>query len=164
MFKHLSLISCALIILSACNKADTPLSRQEELRNGKWKVTSGSVRIDPFSGADVVKTYADYTADCKEDDYLVFLANYDGEQNSGSSKCGASDAETVQFRWQLFDNDKGIYLLNANETFFEEETIKADFINYATGRFTIRHTRYVLSPAFPGEVDTLTFTETFTKF
>ncbi len=169
MFRFLSIAALAFIISApACKKATTTVSRQEEMRGGKWKVVSGNVRYDPFVGIDTTITYQKYLdttgQGCKADDYLVFLDNYDGEQNSAANKCSAADPDVVPFRWQLYDDDKGIYFLNANETFFAEETVKADFINYNVGRFTIRHARYFKSFADTTRFDTVTFTQTFSKF
>ena len=168
MLKYLSLIACALIIFSACKKADTPASRQDELRNGKWRNSGGTVRLDWYGFNDTTHTYNKYLGligdTCKADDYLVFRENFDGEQYGNTMKCSNADPEFVQFRWQLFEDDKGIYFLNANETFLKRSTIKADFVNYTEGRFTMRYVRYDTSLVDNNYLDTTTFTQTFIKY
>lgn len=169
MLKYISLVAGALLLVtSSCQKAETALSREEEMRGGKWRISGGTVEVDPFVGKDTTYTYNNYLGvikdTCKVDDYLVFLTNYDGEQYPNTFACSAADPDKVQFRWQLFDNDKGIYFLNATETFFREPTVKADFASYAVGRFTIRYTRYDTSLNNNTKFDTTVFTQTFTKY
>lgn len=168
MLKYLSVIACALFMFAACKKADTPASRQEELRGGKWRMSGGNVRFDFYNVKDTTISYNVYLGligdTCKADDYLVFLENYDGQQYSNVMPCSFSDPEFVQFRWQLFDDDKGIYFLNANETFLRKSTIKADFVNYSIGRFTIKYAFYDTSFVDKTKWDTTTFTQTFIKY
>lgn len=169
MLKYLSVATGMMLLFAAsCKKADNDLSRQEEMRGGKWKISAGTVRLDPYVGLDTVYLYKDYLAligqSCKEDDYLEFQANYDGLQYSGSTKCSTFEPDNVSFRWQLFDDDNGIYFLNANETFFAQTTVKAPFVTYGVGRFTIRYARYLQSSFDNTKFDTLTYTQTFSKF
>jgi hypothetical protein len=153
-----------LVFFAACTKTTTPLSREEEIRGGRWKVLNGTVRLDPNVGKDTVYSFGNYTTPCKRDDYFVFLENYNAEQRPGDTACSPADAESIPFRWQLFDDDKGIYFLNATETFFGESTVKANFVNYYKGRFTIRYVKYLIDPVDITKADTLTFTTTYTKY
>lgn len=166
VYTHVSLL--VFLAIASCSKVETDRSRQEEMRGGKWQITSGSVRIDPFVGKDTIFDYKNYLSilglSCKDDDYLVFQENYDGAQYSNTKKCSLYDPESVSFRWQLFDDESGVYFLNATETFLAQPTIKAAFVNYSVGNFTVRYVRYDQSQMDATKYDTLTFTQTFAKF
>lgn len=153
-----------LIFFAACNKVDTPVSREDELRDGKWKLNVATLRYDPYSGTDTVYNLLGAMPDCKHDDYLVFKMNYIGSQNSGSSKCDGSDPDEVEFRWELYNNGDAIQFWNAEETFFGTSGFKAEFFNYTTSRFTLRDTQYVASQVNSTQTDTFTYTYTFIKF
>ncbi len=161
--RYILLTAVVLVGLASCKKAETAVTRQDELRMGNWKMVAGTIKMDPAIGADTLIHYYDSLPACKKDDYMVFLTNYDGTQNSGT-KCDASEPDMVQFRWELYDNGEGISFWNANNTFFGKPAVSAPFVSYTSSRFTIRYVEYVINAINNTKRDTITYTHTFAKF
>lgn len=161
--KYFLSIAALLIILASCKKTEPTVTREDELRMGKWKMVAGTIQVDPYVGKDTLIHYYDSLPGCKRDDYIVFKTNYVATQNSGE-KCDPSEPDEIEFRWELFNNGTGINFWNANETFFGKPTISAPIINYNSSRFTIKYTEYWTSPVDNTKKDTLVFTHTFAKF
>jgi len=159
LFTFLSLI----VLFAACNKeAEKTITREDELRSGKWKMTAGTHRWDPAIGMDTVIHYYDSLPSCKKDDYLVFSESYAGTQNSGE-KCDLSEPDAVDFRWYLENNGSKINFYNAFQTFLNQEAVSAPFVSYGPSEFTIRYFEFVKSTVDSFRNDTVTYTYTFRK-
>lgn len=161
--RYILLSAILLLSFASCEKAETPASREDELRSGKWKLVAGTAKWDPAIGLDTLVNYYNALPDCDKDDYLVFGTNFQGSQFS-DGKCDPSEPDEVQFMWELYDNGTGIHFWYANETFFEQSAVSAPFVSYTSQRFTIRHTEYRPNPVDSHQRDTITFTHTFGKF
>ena len=92
--RYLLAIVSFLLVFSACKKSETTITREEELRSGKWRMTAGTERWDPAIGRDTIIHYYDSLPACKKDDYLVFLSGMAGTQNS-AEKCELSEPDDV---------------------------------------------------------------------
>jgi hypothetical protein len=152
-----------MVSVVSCKKAESPVTREDELRDGKWKMVTGTIRADPYSGLDTTYNYFATLPDCEKDDYLVFKTNFDGTQNS-ASKCSPAEPDEIQFRWELYNNATGINFWNAEQTFFGRSTLSAPIINYTSSRFTLRYVELTVSPVDNTKRDTFTYTHTFEKF
>ncbi len=155
-------IAFIFVLFASCKKLESPVTREDELRSGRWKMSAGTIKVDAYMAIDTTYNYYDSLPECKKDDYMVFKTNYDATQNSGN-KCDESEPDEIQFRWALYDNGNGINFWYANETFFGQPAISAPFINYTPSRFTIRYVQYYTSQIDKTKKDTLTFTHTFVK-
>lgn len=164
--KYLLTTLSVLLIFAACKKVDTPLSRQEELRNGKWKRSDLKIQYNPYIGTDTLLPYYDSVMpECLKDNYIVFGSNHDGSIKPGDIKCTTGpDPDSVSFYWSLEDNDTHIIFLNANNMFFDSSTIDAKFEEYSASRFVISYIEYNPNAINNAKDDTLTYYYTFTKF
>jgi hypothetical protein len=149
--------------LSSCKKAETTVTREDELRAGKWKMIAGTLRVDPSIGKDTIIHYYDSLPTCKKDDYIVFSSNFIGLQNTGA-KCDLSEPDDVDFRWELYNNGNAINFWNADQTFLNEEAVSAPFIEYSTSKFTIQYMDFIKNMIDNKLNDTLTYTYTFQKY
>jgi hypothetical protein len=161
--KYFLLAALVLLGFSACDKAENPPTREDELRQGKWKKVAGTIRKDPAIGPDVTTNYFEELAPCKKDDYIIFRTNFDASQFSGD-KCDLSEPDEIPFRWELYNNGNGINFWNANQTFFDQAAVSAPFLSYTSERFTIRYTEYPRNETDTLQRDTVTYTHTFGKF
>lgn len=162
--RYLLVIAIMLIGFASCNKTSEPtVTRQDDLRSGKWKMIAGTIRWDPAIGADTIIHYYDSLKVCEKDDYLQFKEGIEGIQNSGQ-KCDESTPDEVGFHWYLENNGKIINIYNAYQTFLHREAISAPFTSYSPTQFTIRFQDFVPNFTTPSLNDTLTSTYTFQKF
>lgn len=162
--RYLLVIAIVLIGFASCNKKSEPtVTREDELRGGKWKMIAGTQRWDPAIGADTIVHYYDSLKVCAKDDYLVFKEGIEGTQNSGQ-KCDESTPDEVDFRWYLENNGKIINFYNAYATFLHAEAVSAPFVSYSPSQFTIRYQEFPKNPTASTLNDTVTYTYTFQKF
>ena len=147
----------------ACKKTESTVSREDELRSGKWKMIAGTQRWDPAIGPDTVVHYYDSLATCRKDDFLVFGAGRAGTQNAGN-KCELSEADAIDFHWYLENNGNKINFYNAFQTFLNQEAVSAPFISYSSSEFTIRYFNLLPNAVDTELRDTVTHTYTFQKF
>jgi hypothetical protein len=164
--KYLISTVAVLLVFAACKKVETPLSRQEELRNGKWLRSNLKIQYNPYIGKDTLLPYYDsLMPSCLKDNYIVFGINHDGALKSGSNKCpNVPDPDSVSFYWSLEDNGARITFLNANNMFFDSSTIDAKFEEYTANRFVISYVDYPPNAINQMKKDTITYFYTFTKF
>jgi len=165
--KYLLTIVASLLIVSACKKVDTPPSREEELRSGRWKHSAMTLKFDPYIGKDTTYNLYDSVPvwpACKKDNFILFAEGFDATQNRGDLKCDESEPETIPFHWYLSNDKKQINFYNADNTFFGMSSITADFMNYSTSKFTIQYVDLQPSHVNNTKKDTLTYTHTFVKF
>ncbi|HRO42747.1 MAG TPA: hypothetical protein PL009_07915 [Flavipsychrobacter sp.] len=161
--RYLLAIVSLLILFTACNKkGETTVTREDELRSGKWKMIAGTHRWDPAIGKDTTIHYYDSLPACKKDDYLIFANSFAGTQNSGE-KCDLSEPEAIDFRWYLENNGTKINFYNAFQTFLHQEAVSAPFLTYGPSEFSIRYFEFVKSGIDSFRNDTVTYTYTFRK-
>jgi hypothetical protein len=120
MRKYLILILPVLLIYAACGKkpGTSIQTRENMLRKGKWKMSSGTLTMKLPSGADTVLNYMNWIPSCRQDDYLVFDSGFVGAIFSGGTKCNASDPDSISFVWQLTNNQNYINLYNGFDFFY----------------------------------------------
>lgn len=165
--KYLLTVVSALVLFTACKKVETPNSREQELREGRWKHSAMTMKYDPFIGKDTTYNLFDSLPvwpPCKKDNFIMFGSGLDARQYRGDLKCNESEPESVPFHWNL-DNDKNtLNLWSVDNTFFGKAIISAPFKQYSTERFVIEYVDLVPSPINNTKKDTLTYTHTFVKF
>ncbi len=164
--KYLLITILGLTIFAACKKVETPDSREEELRNGRWKRTDLKIKYDPYIGKDTLLPYYDSVMPaCKKDNFIIFGLNHDATLNAGDVKCdNIPDPETLPFWWSLEENKTRMTLLNANDMFFDSSTIDAKIDAYGPSQFKISYVEFHPNAINNTRKDTLTFFYTFTKF
>src|SRR5688500_15126535 len=135
--RYLIITVFTLLIFAACKKVETPASREEEMRNGKWKRSNLKIKFDPAVGFKdtLIPYYDSVMLKCKKDDYIIFGTNRDATLNAGEICENAPEPESIPFYWSLEKNKTRITILNANEMFFDRQTIDAKFDEYGPDRF-----------------------------
>jgi hypothetical protein len=132
MTKYFLPATMAILILAACNKTPTPPApgREDMLRTGKWKISSGTFTKRLPRGTDTVLTYLNFIPDCHKDDYIVFDSQMHAAVYSGTNKCNPSDADHIPFVWQLKNNGNNIDLYNGfNNLYSCVETIQSYYFD-----------------------------------
>jgi hypothetical protein len=114
MMKYLLSALSVVLIFTACNRTpQTPaLNREDILRTGKWKISSGTLTIKLPNGLDTTMNYLNFISACHLDDYIVFDSQMHAEVYSGSDKCNPGDPDYIPFVWQLLNNNTQIDLYN----------------------------------------------------
>jgi hypothetical protein len=162
--RYLLLFAFSLLAFVSCEKTTVPATREDELRDGRWRRSNLTLKVDPFFGPDtLIQVYDSVLQQCEKDDYIVFRENYQATQNNGD-KCSPAEPDEIPFSWELADNGEKINLWFANETFFGQPAVSAPFVSYTSGSFVIRYVELVTSQLDFTKKDTLTFTYHFTKF
>lgn len=154
----------------ACKKVSVPTSVEDELRAGNWKITVATLQYDPHIGRDTVYNLLADAPNCTKDDYFIFDMNFKGRQVN-PDKCSPAEPDETLFRWELFPNDSGIHIWDANQTQLgtlfiftgSRDDVKSPFLEYSPSRFTIGLTEYLSSMWDPSRLDTFTYRITFTK-
>jgi hypothetical protein len=141
-------LGALLLVFSACNKPDSPVSAEEDLRSGTWKRTSGKVTFkDPLTRGDSTKDYWSTEPECRLDNTLTFRVNYIGEMNLGTDHCSAGEPDTKAFTWQITEDGKKISLYGVKE-YFPAEDIDADIVTRTLGFLTIQYRVITTDPIF----------------
>lgn len=148
-------ILSAILLLASCTKIDPDAnpSREETMRDGRWKMQSGTVRYKFF---DILRGRVDSSAnmeikECRNDDELIFREKNEGAHIPGEVTCSINETAEVEFRWGLSRNDSSIFIYDAKEYFGSD--INAEFIEFYNDKFGIRYSEYI---------DVLTKTDTAT--
>lgn len=164
--RYLLITALGLFVFAACKKVETPESREEQMRTGRWKRSDLKIKIDPYIGKDTLWPYYDSVMiDCFKDNYVIFGINHDGTVYSGENRCdNIPDPETSPFYWSLEENKTRITLLNANSLFFDSSTIDAKIDAFNTSQFKISYVEYHKNGINTSKKDTFTYYYTFTKF
>ena len=106
MKKYLILSLSLILLFAACNKkpgASAP-TREDILRSGKWKITSGTLTVTLPNGKDTTLNYMDWIPSCRQDDYIVFDSGIHAALFSNSTKCNVSDPDSISFQWLFTSN------------------------------------------------------------
>ena len=158
--KYCLLFLSCLIILSACEKEKQEKSKEDTLREGRWRLSSWSKKYREASGAEKTDNAMESIPECKKDDYLTFKTSYQGELNTAEKKCPQGEANEISFNWGLSNGNQNMYIYNALEMFGVD--VNAEVLNFGTNSFTIRYMDIQQSSALT--LDTFTYTATFSKF
>jgi len=158
--KKILLFVAILISFASCTKTNTASVANDILRNGKWKITAYTAKVN-YMGTDVVTDIYASFPDCKSDDYIVFSDAFNGSQFTATKKCGA-ESDELPFQWSVKNNNKTLMLNNATYT-IGQEYIEATITKINSLSFTISYTQTVQTT--PSVAPTVYyFTQTFTKF
>lgn len=185
-------ILSAVFLLIACEKVETPLSMEEQLREGKWRLdlssTTGILKQLPPSleepqRVDTLYTIVEYDNDgnlipdamldetvyvrhsipeCKGDDYLVFRTHGRGALVTGEAKCGG-ETEEVEIQYGLRHNDSHMYIYYAGDMFLGHDDLEAEVLEYGEGRLRLKYRIIRNLPTIPLK-DTVYYTATLLRF
>lgn len=162
MNRFILFLGSALLFLASCTKVEDPVSIEEDLRDGKWRRTSGKVTYkDPLTNGDSTRDYLPELPDCRKDNAMEFKENYEGTLHMGAQQCTAGEPDTKRFTWQVTNNAQKL-LLYGVEDYFPESDIAADIVSQTLGYLTIRYQVITVDPQFQTR-DTLTFTDVLRK-
>jgi hypothetical protein len=163
--KYFLLSLSAIVLLAACQKTPkNDVTRENILRNGKWKIASGSLVAKLQSGKDTTLNFPPMIPTCNQDDYLVFDSLYTGAVYGGATKCSPSEPDYIRFSWQLLNNGNTIVFNNPLNLLYKEymslELPKLD---------TISMNPFVTQVVYPATYfvvpyDTTTITATISSF
>ena len=114
MRRALLLLLALPAIFVACNKTPDPQADViSMLRTGKWKLSSGTVNIRGLNGLRADHTYyPDLRRVCLRDNTILFDSSNRGVVYNNTNRCLASEPDSVNFIWQLKNNDQNIDLFN----------------------------------------------------
>lgn len=111
--RYFLLTLSVILFFAACNKKPkVDASIENMLRNGKWKLSSATVRVKKPNGKDTTLDYLKFIPDCYKDDYLVFDSLHYGRRYTGANTCSPADPEYFTFNWQLKGNNNLMDLYN----------------------------------------------------
>lgn len=162
-------LSAVLLFAASCTKVTTPVTQQDWLRSGKWKITSAKA-INKSVAFSISSTYADTTLyqynSCNADNYLVFGANYGGTLYTGGNKCYASEPDNESFYWELVNNGNNLNIYNA-DVFFGTTSVVGKVTNFSRNNFTLAYSYYITLPdptnSFRTVNDTIAVTANFSN-
>lgn len=108
MKKLLCSSTTILIILffAACSKKDSnnkPPTKIDFLTTGNWKLTAVMADEDG-DGTYETNSFAEFES-CYTDNTLTFKTNGKLQLDEGTSKCAASDPQSMETDWQLTNNE-----------------------------------------------------------
>lgn len=158
--RYCLLFLLALSVFASCTKTETPESKEDMLRAGKWWIESGTkVTHKPYPEKD--DTAAMEMPECKNDDRLVFRDGTAGGHTTGGEKCGP-ELDEYAFTWGLTDNDTKMYLYDVL-SFMGQEDVNAKVKEFSGSKFVIVYDSYAYSQDNGFKTDTTTHTITFRK-
>lgn len=185
-------IFSAVFLLTACEKVETPLSMEEQLREGKWRLdlssTTGILKQIPPSleepqRVDTLFTVVEYDNDgnliadahlndtlylrhsipeCKADDYLVFRTHGRGALVTGEAKCGG-ETEEVEIQYGTRHNDTYMYIYYAGDMFLGYDDLEAEVLEYTEDRLKLKY-RIIRNASTIPLKDTVYYTATLLRF
>jgi hypothetical protein len=104
----LILLTLSLPLFFSCGKDETPPKTKTQLQTqGSWKFSSATA-----NGADA----SNYLQACQKDNIYTFQAALTGSVDEGTSKCNASDPQTVPFTWNFASSET---VLHVSTTLFQ---------------------------------------------
>jgi len=142
-------LSAVILFALSCTKITSPVTQQQMLRNGKWKVSSGTTSNRNI-GPKTVYNDTLLTTGCAADNYLVFGAGNAGTVNTGNNKCSATEPNTQNFYWDLLNNGNTL-VVNNGDLFFGSPNVNATVSNFSQSGFTMKYYVYY---TYPNPADT----------
>jgi hypothetical protein len=154
--KYCLLVLSVLVAFASCKKVETPLSKQEKLRETSWKIDSCFITYLSSKGIDSASKgiwseqwngdkYIYVRPDCLYDDYFKFQDNNSGTHVTGSYKCGVSETDNIDFTWGIYQADTKMYIYGMYAIFGQD--VNADLTYFDDEKFTIVYTKKVGTPA-----------------
>lgn len=133
----------ALLVVTSCTpKGDPAKSKQQVLRDAKWRLDTGFVRT--ITKADGGTTPVDLDnevpitrSECAYDDELVFREAAEGAHIPGEMTCSINETAELAFRWGITNDDKKMFIYDATE-FFKAD-VNADILEFYDDKFAIRY-------------------------
>ena len=127
--KYFFLVLLAVALFAACNKTPTSTANRENiLRNGRWKVTGGTLTVKKPNGKDTILNYTDWIPYCHKDDYIKFDSLMHAAIFPGPITCNAQEPDSIGFVWKLSNNENTIDLYDGFlNTYAVTETILLPF-------------------------------------
>ncbi len=161
MIKNVYISLLLVIVAGACTKTEEAKTVHDTLRNGKWRQSSGTVRFQGQNGIDSTYNYfTDGVAACVKDDYIVFKENFSGVVEDADSSCGVGDPREIPFTWEVMKAETKLNIFNARRN-FHTSSVYGEIVSVSESALSIR---YVVYEQFtPGDIDTLTYTNDYTK-
>lgn len=142
------------LLFTACKKDDDkPLTREQILTSGKWKVTA--ITVDPainFNGVMITDFYnSAFYPDCVKDNFSTFNANGTVIDDEGPTKCSTSDPQNVSGTW-VFNSDKTIITLT-----YRGESTSYNILEFTNNLIKTRYSEVIEGVQY-------NFTMTLSKF
>src|SRR4051812_30832409 len=119
--KNLFTTLSVLLLLSACTQQRPTITpgREDMLRKGKWKVSSGKITFKLPSSKDTTVDYYNFIMPvCHQDDYIIFDSLYKAAIYAGATKCNPGEADFIPFKWRLINNGNNIDLYDGFNNIF----------------------------------------------
>jgi hypothetical protein len=163
-------LAAVLLFAASCTKINAPVTQQDWLRSGKWRVTNATIHNKSVA-YKVDTTYTDASLydvkSCNADNTLVFGAVNGGTVNTGSNKCNVSEPDNQTFFWELLNDGKHLNIYNA-DLFFGITSVSAAVTNFSKNGFTLQYSYWApvpdpSDPSFRTINDTVTVTANFTN-
>lgn len=162
--KYFLLSLSMLFLLASCQKTSDPSSTREDyLRNGKWKISKIAIVFKVNYPVPHDSTIVGSVVSCKQDDFLTFGPGFNGGINSGSNKCSPADPDITPFSWEPVNNDNGLNIYGA-ATMFGSNTINATLKNFTPGSFTLSYYTTMQDPITATQTDTITYNVNMINF
>ncbi len=166
--KYCLLLLSGLLVIAACEKTEVSKSKQDILRDSKWRLDTATVTyMHPDTRRDT--THGAWgTGDrglCRYDDYLVFREGNTGELNSGEMKCPGGETQEGTIKWGITDGDTKMYIYDAGDMFFGND-INAQLTDFQDNQFTLKFPLYGVEYVLDSQkfiVDTVRYTVTMKK-
>jgi hypothetical protein len=100
----------ALLLIAsfwACSEKEiTPApSNTEMISESSWKYESGGADLDRNGSIDVTFESTGAIPACRLDNTATFSANGSGIADEGTTKCNASDPQSLPFTWNFSNNE-----------------------------------------------------------
>ncbi|OQP67678.1 hypothetical protein [Niastella populi] len=99
--RKIILPAICLVLLYACSKSGSTLSKAELLTAKPWKIVADSILPGRYlNGQLITDMYSTYKA-CERDNYYVFSKDGTLEANNGTLKCAPADYQSLKLTWFL---------------------------------------------------------------
>ncbi len=154
------------MLFSACDKTETPVAREGELRagGGRWRQTGGVLYYrDVVTDQDVnTNYYSEESGECYRDNVLEFLTGYEGNYFFGEKRCSSSEPTTQDFFWQLLPGDSVLEINFVGDAFNGEDPLRATIKEFSGSRLVLQYTADEPVSGTP-LTQTYRYTNTYTK-
>jgi hypothetical protein len=157
---YLSALTLLVLLVAACEKVETPKSKEDELRDGKWVLAKSFEKTYKKYPTDTILTTdsikLETLPDCKKDDFLQFRDGVNGALNTGAKKCPQGETSEIPITWGFLDNYTRMYIYDAGDMFLDNDDINADVVELTGSNITIRY-RVINNTSNIPNKDTVTF-------
>ena len=99
-----------LVLLFACSKSGSSLSKTDLLTAHPWKIVADSILPGRYLGGVLVTDMYTAYESCEKDDYYAFSKDGTLEANNGPTKCSPSDHQFLKLTWFLEDGETKLRL------------------------------------------------------